>query len=150
VKNKITTLIVTLLLFASIMSTLALTPAYALSHYQIGYSDGCADNVIPGPHTTEYERGYADGQAVCSHSSSLSHVPSPLPTQQDSHYQIGYNDGCDGRFVPGHHTIEYEKGYADGKTDCSQSPGSAPSQTNPPPQRPASPPPLPSTGNLFA
>ena len=148
-KNKITTLMVTLAIFTSLISTLASTPAYALSHYQIGYNDGCANNVVPGPHTAAYEQGYADGQAACPHSSRLSHVPSPLRAQQDSHYHIGYNDGCDDRFVPGHHTTEYEKGYADGQAACLKGRGSTPSQTNPP-QPPASPPPLPSTGNLFA
>ena len=38
----------------------------AQSHYQIGYNDGCAGNVVPGPHTSDYKRGYADGQAACS------------------------------------------------------------------------------------
>jgi len=36
------------------------------SHYQIGYNDGCAGNVVPGHHTSDYKRGYADGQAACS------------------------------------------------------------------------------------
>jgi hypothetical protein len=42
----------------------------AQSHYQIGYNDGCAGNVVPGPHTSDYKRGYADGQAACYGGSS--------------------------------------------------------------------------------
>jgi len=42
----------------------------AQSHYQIGYNDGCAGNVVPGPHTSDYKRGYADGQAACFRGSS--------------------------------------------------------------------------------
>jgi hypothetical protein len=42
----------------------------AQTHYQIGYNDGCAGNVVPGPHTSDYKRGYADGQAACSKRSS--------------------------------------------------------------------------------
>jgi hypothetical protein len=40
------------------------------SHYQTGYDDGCAGNVVPGPHTSDYNKGYADGQAACSRGSS--------------------------------------------------------------------------------
>ena len=40
-------------------------PAYALSHYQIGYNDGCSGTVVPGHHTQEYRQGYAAGQANC-------------------------------------------------------------------------------------
>jgi hypothetical protein len=36
------------------------------SHYQIGYDDGCAGNVVSGHHTSDYKRGYADGQSACS------------------------------------------------------------------------------------
>jgi hypothetical protein len=38
---------------------------YATSHYQIGYNDGCAGNVVPGKHTSEYLTGYSDGSRAC-------------------------------------------------------------------------------------
>src|SRR5919205_3156455 len=94
VNNSARTIVGIIGLFTFMVAALGSTPAYALSHYQIGYNDGCANNVVPGPHTAAYEQGYADGQAACPHSSRLSHVPSPLRAQQDSHYHIGYNDGC--------------------------------------------------------
>ena len=34
------------------------------------------------------------------------------------HYQIGYNDGCNGVVVPGKHTAEYLTGYSDGVRAC--------------------------------
>jgi hypothetical protein len=84
------------------------------SHYQIGYNDGCAGNVVPGPHTSEYKRGYADGQAACSGGGNSG------GSGPQSHYQIGYNDGCAGNVVPGPHTSEYKRGYADGQAACSK------------------------------
>lgn len=42
-----------------------------------------------------------------------------------SHYQIGYDDGCAGRVVEGHHTSDYKMGYADGQAACSKSSGSS-------------------------
>jgi hypothetical protein len=46
--------------------------AAAQSHYQTGYNDGCAGNVVSGPHTSDYNRGYAEGQAACSRGGSNS------------------------------------------------------------------------------
>jgi uncharacterized membrane protein YgcG len=65
VGNKILTIVIgtTIVLTSIVLGTL---PAYAQSHYQKGYDDGCAGNVVPGPHTSDYKRGYADGQAACS------------------------------------------------------------------------------------
>lgn len=48
------------------MLALGTPRAYAESQYQFGYSDGCAGNVAPRAHTSDYYRGYADGQAACS------------------------------------------------------------------------------------
>ena len=68
-KNKILTIVVgTTILLTSIV--LVAPHAYAQSHYQKGYDDGCAGNVVPGPHSSDYKRGYADGQAACSRDSS--------------------------------------------------------------------------------
>jgi 5-methylcytosine-specific restriction endonuclease McrA len=33
--------------------------------YQMGRDDACANRVVLGPHTSGYERGYADGRAAC-------------------------------------------------------------------------------------
>jgi hypothetical protein len=38
------------------VAALGLVPAFALSHYQIGYHDGCAGRTVPGSHTADYER----------------------------------------------------------------------------------------------
>jgi hypothetical protein len=65
--NKILTIVGgTTILLTSIVLALGIPEAYAQSHYQTGYNDGCAGNVVPGPHTSDYKRGYADGQAACS------------------------------------------------------------------------------------
>ena len=65
--NKILTIVVgTTILLTSIVLASGTPHAYAQSHYQIGYNDGCAGNVVPGAHTLDYKRGYADGQAACS------------------------------------------------------------------------------------
>ena len=70
-KNKILTMLVgTTILLTSMVLALRIPQAYAQSHYQKGYDDGCAGNVVPGPHTSDYKRGYADGQAACSKRSS--------------------------------------------------------------------------------
>jgi hypothetical protein len=34
----------------------------------VGFSDGCHNKVVPGHHTPDYEAGFAEGQAQCSHS----------------------------------------------------------------------------------
>ena len=73
-KNKMLTIRVgtTILLTLIVLSLGLTTPAFARVsepasvRYQKGYDDGCAGNVVPCPHTSEYERGYADGQAACS------------------------------------------------------------------------------------
>jgi hypothetical protein len=53
--NKILTIVVgSTILFTSIV--LVAPHAYAQSHYQIGYDDGCAGNVVPGPHTSDYKK----------------------------------------------------------------------------------------------
>ncbi|HET7391748.1 MAG TPA: hypothetical protein VFJ51_13075 [Nitrososphaeraceae archaeon] len=69
-KNKILTIVVgtTMLLINSI--SIRYTTRLCTSHYQIGYNDGCAGNVVPGPHTSDYKRGYANGQFACSRSGS--------------------------------------------------------------------------------
>jgi hypothetical protein len=59
-----------------------------------------------------------------------------------SHYQIGYDDGCDGcagNVVPGSHTSDCKRGHADGQSACSRSGSSSgnvmqqPLQNNPNP-----------------
>jgi hypothetical protein len=67
IEDKILTIGVgTTILLTSIVLALGTPNAYAQRHYQIGYDDGCAGRVVEGHHTSEYERGYADGQAACS------------------------------------------------------------------------------------
>jgi hypothetical protein len=67
-ENKIQTMLVgTTILLTSIV--LVAPNAYAQSHYQVGYDDGCAGRVVEGHHTPDNKRGYADGQAACSGSS---------------------------------------------------------------------------------
>jgi hypothetical protein len=69
-ENKILTIALgTTVLLTSIVLALGTPHAYAQSHYQTGYDDGCAGRVVSGQHTSEYKRGYADGQAACSGSS---------------------------------------------------------------------------------
>jgi hypothetical protein len=74
-ENKILTALVgtTILLTSIVLGT---PHVYAQTHYQTGYNDGCAGNVVPGPHTSEYKRGYADGQAACSQNGGGSSPPS--------------------------------------------------------------------------
>jgi hypothetical protein len=84
-ENKILTIIGTTVLLTSIVLVLGSPHAYAQSRYQTGYNDGCAGNVVPGPHTSEYKRGYADAQAACSGSDSGgggNTVPQPLQNPQ--------------------------------------------------------------------
>jgi hypothetical protein len=58
-KNKILTIVVgTTVLLTSIVLALGTPAAYAQSHYQIGYDDGCAGRVVEGHHTPDYKRGY--------------------------------------------------------------------------------------------
>ena len=79
-ENKILTIVVgTTVLLTSIV--LGSPLAYAQSHYQIGYDDGCAGNVVPGPHTSDYKRGYSDGQAACS-GGGRNTTPQPLQNPQ--------------------------------------------------------------------
>jgi hypothetical protein len=99
-KNKILTIVAgTTVLLTSIILALGTPHAYAIgasgssgsgaqSHYQIGYNDGCAGNVVPGPHTPDYKSGYADGQAACSQNGGDSNPPSgsnivPQPLQNN-------------------------------------------------------------------
>ena len=35
------------------------------NHYNTGEGDGCTGRVVPGKHTRDYLRGYADGQVSC-------------------------------------------------------------------------------------
>jgi len=37
-------------------------------NHAVGFSDGCHNKVVPGNHTKDYEAGFAEGQAQCSHS----------------------------------------------------------------------------------
>jgi hypothetical protein len=88
IENKIlTTVVGTTVLLTSIVLALGTPTAYAQSHYQTGYNDGCAGNVVPGPHTSEYKRGYADGQAACSQNGGGNTVPqapqNPQPLQNN-------------------------------------------------------------------
>ena len=82
-ENKILTIVVgTTILLTSIVLALGTPHAYAQTHYQTGYNDGCAGNVVPGPHTSDYKRGYADGQAACSGGRSGggdNNIPRPIP-----------------------------------------------------------------------
>jgi hypothetical protein len=64
--NALTIVVGTTILLTSIALTLGISNAYAQTHYQIGYDDGCAGRVVEGHHTSEYKRGYADGQSACS------------------------------------------------------------------------------------
>src|SRR5918912_266496 len=80
--NKILTIVVgTTILLTSIVLALGTPTAYAQSHYQIGYDDGCAGRVVPGSRTPDYKRGYADGQAACSGGGNggRNTAPKPLP-----------------------------------------------------------------------
>jgi hypothetical protein len=153
-----------IVIFSTLLVFTALVPieqkANAIRPYDSGYNHGCNDGNSgahiyldasggPGAHTGAFMQGYNAGYNACSNTGGDG-TPS---TRQDSHYQIGYNDGCAGRFVPGHHTSEYESGYAAGQAACSHngggiSPAPAPLQPNPvQPQSPASPP-IPNTGNV--
>jgi hypothetical protein len=82
-KNKILTIGAgTTILLTSIVLGLGTPHAYAQSHYQIGYDDGCPGRVILGAHTLQYDRGYADGKAACSGGSSPggdNNIPRPIP-----------------------------------------------------------------------
>jgi hypothetical protein len=91
--NKILTIVIgTTILLTSIVLALGLTtPAFARVsepasvRYQKGYDDGCAGNVVPGPHTSHnYNRGYADGQAACAQNGRPSPEPQPLPNNPRS------------------------------------------------------------------
>ena len=110
-------------LFTSMVAALGLVPAFALSHYQLGYNDGCAGRTVPGSHTADYERGYTHGQEACHHSAA-SQGPSTVVTRQQevktqtSTYQMGYNDAFYNRYggslKPGHHTEGYMNGFNTG------------------------------------
>jgi hypothetical protein len=76
--NKILTVVVGTTLLTSIVLTLGTLHAYAQSHYQIGYNDGCAGRVVEGHHTSDYKRGYADGQAACFRGGD-NNIPRPIP-----------------------------------------------------------------------
>ena len=68
IEGKILTIGVgTTILLTSIVLALGTPNAYAQSHYQIGYDDGCAGRVVEGHHTSEYERGYADAAITTYH-----------------------------------------------------------------------------------
>jgi hypothetical protein len=70
-ENKIlTTGVGTTVLLTSIVLVSGTPHAYAQTHYQIGYDDGCAGRLVEGHHTSDYKRGYADGQAACSRGNS--------------------------------------------------------------------------------
>ena len=107
-------------LFTSMVAALGLVPAFALSHYQLGYNDGCAGRTVPGSHTADYERGYMHGQEAC-HNSGASQGPSTVVTgkqevkTQTSTYQMGYKDAFyniyGGSLKPGHHTAGYMNGF---------------------------------------
>ena len=107
-------------LFISMVAALGLVPAFALSHYQLGYNDGCAGRTVPGSHTADYERGYMHGQEAC-HNSGASQGPSTVVTgkqevkTQTSTYQMGYKDAFyniyGGSLKPGHHTAGYMNGF---------------------------------------
>jgi hypothetical protein len=55
--------------------------------------DGGAGRVVEGHHTSEYERGYADGQAACSGGGGGgdNNIPRPMPNTRPLHlpYNIG-------------------------------------------------------------
>jgi hypothetical protein len=53
-------------LFTSMVAALGLVPAFALSHYQIGYNDGCAGRTVPGSHVS-----------ISSHIARGSHFSAP-------------------------------------------------------------------------
>ncbi|HET7285708.1 MAG TPA: hypothetical protein VFI70_13575 [Nitrososphaeraceae archaeon] len=84
-KNKLLTIGVgTTILLASIVLALGTPTAYGQTHYQIGYDDGCAGRVVPGHHTPDYKRGYADGQAACRSSGGggNNNIPRPIPNSR--------------------------------------------------------------------
>ena len=119
VNNSARTIVGIIGLFTFMVAALGSTPAYALSHYQIGYNDGCAGRTVPGSHTADYERGYTHGQEAC-HNSGASQGPTTVATgkqeakTQSSTYQIGYNDAFYNTYgspKPGHHTAGYMNGF---------------------------------------
>src|SRR5437763_12292469 len=66
IKNRVITTLAIIGLFGSIL--VGAMPVFASSaseDYQTGRDDACAGNVVPGPHTSGYERGYTDGRAAC-------------------------------------------------------------------------------------
>jgi hypothetical protein len=82
-KNKVLTIGVgSTILLTSIVLALGTPNAYAQSHYQIGYDDGCAGRVVAGHHTSEYERGYVDGQAACHSNGGDNNIPRPIPNTE--------------------------------------------------------------------
>jgi hypothetical protein len=89
-ENKIlTTVVGTTILVISIVLALGTPHAYAQSHYQIGYDDGCAGRVVEGHRTSEYERGYADGQAACSRNGDTRNISHELPSNRGPSTSIG-------------------------------------------------------------
>ena len=62
------------------VAALGLVPAFALSHYQIGYNDGCAGRTVLGSHTADYERGYTHGQEACHNSDASQDTSTVVPS----------------------------------------------------------------------
>jgi hypothetical protein len=81
-ENKILTIGVgTTVLLTSMVLALGTPHAYAQSHYQIGYDDGCAGRVVSGHHTSEYLSGYADGSKACHNTQVSEHNSVVSPSQ---------------------------------------------------------------------
>jgi hypothetical protein len=64
-KNEVITIVVAVGFFGSILGATPALASRATDRYQIGYDDGCAGRTVSGPHTSDYENGYAAGQAAC-------------------------------------------------------------------------------------
>jgi hypothetical protein len=64
-----------------IMVTLPIT-SVGVKLSAVSYDNGCAGRVVEGHHTSDYKRGYADGQASCSEGKSSggdNNIPRPIP-----------------------------------------------------------------------
>jgi hypothetical protein len=76
-KNRIITAIALVALVAAvgvttvpIVTTQVAQADKSADHYSRGFSDGCNGVVVPGPHTSDYQSGYAAGAAKCNGSES--------------------------------------------------------------------------------
>jgi hypothetical protein len=65
-KNEVITIVVAVGFFVSILGATPALASRATDRYQLGYDDGCAGRTVSGPHTSDYENGYAAGQAACA------------------------------------------------------------------------------------